>query len=131
MKIGVVVSAALTLLLSAACTDCRDRILQHAVGESLIADVHERICGSAAGLTVRVFSPGTPERDGDALQFEPFQAKCPPAQLQTVFVSAQWLDANRLEVRHSPALTILRAETQWKNVAITYVAQALQPTTPH
>jgi hypothetical protein len=122
MKTTAVLLAAVALLLSVACADCRDRVIQHAAGGILTADVHERVCGSAAVFTVRVFPPGTQEREGDALEFEPFQSKCPPADLSKYAVSARWLDSKHLEVRHSPGLAILRAEKQWKGVEIIYVA---------
>ncbi len=119
----IVVAGALVSLLSfLACTDCRDRVVQHAVGGSVAADVHERICGSAGGLTVRVFPPGTSERDGDAYEFEPFQTRCSPAALPTLAVSVSWHDPMHLEVRYSRALVVTRAEKQWKGVSITYVA---------
>src|SRR6266536_2270253 len=96
-----------------ACTDCRDRVVQHAAGVRLTADVHERVCGSAAGFTVRVFPPGTPERDGDAFDFEPFQAKCPPALVPKLMVSVSWSDPQHLEVRYSRVLAVIRAERRW------------------
>jgi hypothetical protein len=114
-------------LASAACTDCRDRVVQHIAGGGLNADVHERVCGSAAGFTVRVAPLGTPEEAGDAFEFEPFQSKCPPVALPKLAVSAKWLDSSHLEVRYSPALVVSRAEKRWKGVEISYVASDPSP----
>ena len=86
----------------------------------MIADVHERVCGSAAGFTVRVFSPGTSENDGDAYEFEPFQSKCSPEALQGLSVSATWRDRAHLEIRYSSGLNVLRAEKAWKGASISY-----------
>lgn len=122
MNAAVICLAGVALLFSAACTDCRDRVVQHTAGGGLNADVHERVCGSAAGFTVRVAPLGTPEEAGDAFDFEPFQSKCPPVALPTLAVSAKWLDSSHLEVRYSPALVVSRAEKRWKGVEISYVA---------
>ncbi|MGH9421482.1 MAG: hypothetical protein ACRD3J_16005 [Thermoanaerobaculia bacterium] len=110
------------LIALSGCTDCKDRIVQHAGGIILTADVHERVCGSAAGLTVRVFPPGTREKEGDARDDEPFQSRCPPDDIAKVGVVASWRDLRHLEVRYSPALKVLRAEKQWKGVNINYLA---------
>ena len=107
-----------------ACTDCTDRLLQRAAGSQLTAEVHERVCGSAAGFTVRLFPPGTPEASGDAYEWEPFQAKCPPSALRQFAVTAVWLNPTHLEIRHSPGLEVVRAEAAWKGATITYVVLA-------
>jgi hypothetical protein len=108
-------------LFIAACTNCRDRVVQRANGGHLEATVHERVCGSVAGLTVRVAPPGTPEQEGDALEFEPFQSKCSPSALNEASVSVTWTDPTHLEVRHSTDLTITRSEGTWKGASIKYV----------
>jgi hypothetical protein len=123
MKATAALLVTVAFVLSVACTDCRDRVLQHVDGGSLNAEVHERVCGSAAGFTVRVFPLGTQERDGDAYEFEPFQSKCPSADVSKFSVSATWLDSKHLEVRYSPGLAVLRAERHWKGVEVTYVAR--------
>ncbi len=88
-KVALPVALWCTLFI-AACTNCRDRVVQRANGGYLEATVHERVCGSVAGLTVRVAPSGTVEQEGDAFEFEPFQSRCAPSALNQASVSVTW-----------------------------------------
>jgi hypothetical protein len=104
-----------------ACTDCQDdRVRQRSEGAVLIAEVRERVCGSASGLTVRVFPRGTPERAGDAYDFEPFQSRCPASSLHDLGVWVAWKGPKELEVQYSAGLTVTRAEVAWNGISISY-----------
>ncbi len=103
-----------------ACTDCQDRLRQRSEGAVLIAEVHERVCGSTSGLTVRVFPPGTEERAGDAYNFEPFQSRCPASGLHDLGVWVAWKGPKALEIQYSAGLTATRAEAAWNGISISY-----------
>jgi len=121
----------LCALLATACTTCHDRLIQSADGGQALAEVHERHCGSIAGFVVRIIPHGERYRDGYASDFEPFNASC-RCTIETVrqfVVTVAWSGPNSLEIRYSGELPVMRSESAWKGLQLTYVpvTNAKQP----
>ncbi len=114
----------LCVVSQSSCSGCHDRVLQTAPGESVRAEVHERECGSASGLSIQILPSAMEEiPEGSARDFEPFLmvCTCPIDEIRKVKLEIRWSSPTTLEVAYPHGLTAMRAETNWKGLQLLYI----------
>jgi len=117
------------LLFGEGCSSCHDRVSQTAEGEFAVAEVHERVCGTASAVAVAVLAPGAHEEEGKAADVEPFLLTCTCSieDVRAAKVRATWTGPRELEVRYTAAVKPVRAETSWNGTTVSYVPAAEDP----